>query len=51
MLRQDHMCYPGVCIEELHETAQQSITNLVVMDLDRNEWNRNHSNLIIISPT
>jgi DNA replication protein DnaC len=51
LLLQAHLRYPGACIEELHTTPQRGIAKSMVMDLVRNDWIKNHRNLIITGPT
>ena len=51
MLRQARLRYPGACIEELQVTPQRGISKSAVMDLARNDWIKNHRNLIITGPT
>ena len=51
LLRQARLRYPAACIEELHTTPQRGIAKSMVMDLARNDWIKNHRNLIITGPT
>jgi len=51
LLRQARLRYPGACIEELHMTPQRGLAKSMIMDLARNEWIKNHRNLIITGPT
>ncbi len=51
LLRQARLRYQAACIEELHTTSQRGIAKSMVMDLARNDWIKNHRNLIITGPT
>ena len=51
LLRQARLRYPASYIEELHTTPQCGLAKSMVMDLARNDWIKNHHNLIITGTT